>query len=94
MDLSTPSHKFKEIIQMYNSTCTDESDKLPDLSLHALRHTSISVQIAEGVDISTVSRRAGHSKTSVTLNIYAHALKKVDSTASDTLESTFNRKKA
>ena len=94
MDLSTPSHKFKEIIQMYNGTCTSAADKLPEITLHELRHTSATLLLAHGTDIETVSHRLGHSKASVTLDVYGHALKKMDSTASDTLESIFNRKKA
>lgn len=94
MDLSTPSHKFKEIIQMYNSTCTNEADKLPEITLHELRHTSATLLLAHGTDIETVSHRLGHSKASVTLDVYGHALKKMDSTASNTLESIFSRKQA
>ena len=46
-------------------------------------------------DIETVSHRLGHSKASTTLDIYGHAMKKMDSKASDTLESILsNRKKA
>ena len=29
MDIDTPSHKFKKAIEYYNSTCTNEEDKLP-----------------------------------------------------------------
>lgn len=42
------------------------------LSFHDLRHSAISHLIRAGVDPVTVSRFAGHSKTSVTLDVYAH----------------------
>lgn len=94
MDLSTPSHKFKEIIQMYNSTCTKEEEKLPDIHLHDLRHTSVTVLLANHVDLETVSHRHGHSKPSITLDVYGHWMEETDRTASDTLESIFSRKQA
>lgn len=57
-------------------------------------YTSATLLLAHGTDIETVSHRLGHSKASVTLDVYGHALKKMDSTASDTLESIFSRKQA
>ena len=44
--------------------------KLPAVTFHALRHTHVSVLIRAGVDILTISRRMGHSKASVTLDVY------------------------
>ena len=65
--------------------------KISDL----FRHTSATLLLANGTDIETVSHRLGHSKASTTLDIYGHAMKKMDSKASDTLESILsNRKKA
>ena len=86
MNVSTPTHKFKEILKLYNDTHELE-DQLPDISLHELRHTSATLLLANGTDIETVSHRLGHSKASTTLDVYGHAMKKMDSKASDTLES-------
>ena len=94
MDLSTPTHKFKEIIEMYNNSVQNDEDKLPDIRLHDLRHTSATLLLAYGADIETVSNRLGHSKASVTLDVYGHALKSMDSKASDLLESIFYKKQA
>ncbi len=87
--LSTPSHKFGEIIELYNSTCEKDEEKLPKIRLHDLRHTSISLLLAQNTDIETVSRRAGHSKASVTLDIYGHFMPEKDQQASDTLGDLF-----
>lgn len=87
MHLDTPSHKFKEIIMMYNKTIDKPEKKLPMIRLHDLRHTSATLLIAQNVDIRTVANRLGHSKTSVTLDIYSHALKQLDKQASDTLSN-------
>jgi integrase len=46
--------------------------KLPDVTLHALRHTHASGLIASGVDVVR-GKRLGHADPAVTLKIYAHA---------------------
>lgn len=83
--LSTPGHKFHEIIALYNATCKEEADKLPEIRLHDLRHTGATLLIGNNADIETVSKRLGHAKPSVTLDIYSHALPENDKKASDML---------
>lgn len=96
MHLSTPTHKFKEIIDLYNNYVDTqaqspfmnglqfEQDKhLPsDITLHALRHTHITLLLTQGVDVITVSKRAGHKDSKTTLNIYGHFMKAKDQEAS------------
>lgn len=89
MNLDTPYHKLKKVIDRYNSTCTEEEERLPEIRFHDLRHVSASLLLAENVDIVTVSRRLGHAQVSTTLDVYAHAFEKKDVTASDTLERIF-----
>ena len=94
MDVDTPTHKFKKAIENYNSTCTKEEEKLPLIHLHDLRHTSATLLLANHVDIETVSHRLGHSKPSITLDVYGHWMEETDRTASDTLENLFKQKTA
>lgn len=47
--------------------------------------------IEQGVDIRTVSGRLGHAKTSTTVNIYAHMLKKPDQEAAEKIDNIFNK---
>ena len=61
--------------------------ELPIITFHQLRHTGATLMIAQGADIRTVSARLGHSRTSITLDIYAHALEVRDKQASDGMES-------
>lgn len=88
----TPYSTFKDIIKKYNKTVENEADKLPDIPLHGLRHTSATLLILDNVDIRTISARLGHAQTSTTMNIYAHALEKMDEKAADSLEDMFQRK--
>ena len=90
INVDTPSHKFHEIIDLYNSQIAErEEDELPHIRLHDLRHTSATLLLANNQDIETVSKRLGHARASVTLDIYGHALKEMDEKASDTLERLF-----
>ncbi len=63
------------------------SDKLPYITLHSLRHTNATLQIAGGVPITTVAKRLGHSNSTTTGRIYAHAIKSADEAATETLEN-------
>lgn len=63
---------------------------LPPISVHSLRHTNITLLIAAGIPLRTVSYRAGHAQTSTTANIYSHAIKSSDELAADTLDEIFS----
>lgn len=103
MNLSTPRQKFSKIIKMYNAlieeqaeNITDEeakekklSERLPEITLHDLRHTFATILISEGADIVTVSKLMGHSSPSVTMDVYSHLLVKTAKEASDIFERIF-----
>ncbi len=52
---------------------------------HALRHTMATLSISNGADIVSVSKKLGHSKVAVTLNIYSHANEKAQKRSSEIL---------
>lgn len=58
----------------------------PQFTIHCMRHTHATLLLKAGVNVSVVSKRLGHSTTTVTLNIYAHVLDEMEKTASDTWE--------
>ena len=66
-----------------------EEAGLPHRTVHSLRHTNITMQIAAGIPLVTVSGRAGHARTSTTTDIYSHFLKSSDKTAAEKLERLF-----
>ncbi len=72
-------------VTQYFSHLISKTD-LPAISIHSLRHTNITLQIAAGVPLRTVSYRAGHAQTSTTANIYSHAIKTADEMAADVLQ--------
>lgn len=72
IDLDTIGKKFHSVLDRYNETVSDPDEKLPEIRLHDLRHTFVTILIAAGVDIEVISYLAGHSSPSVTWNIYGH----------------------
>ncbi len=68
---------------------TLDKANLEHKTVHSLRHTNITMQIAAGVPIVTVANRAGHARSSTTLDIYSHLLKSSDKEAADALDKVF-----
>ena len=85
MNYSTPYKSLQDILSHYNADKA-ESDKLPMIPFHGLRHTTATLQIAAGTDVRTVSSIMGHRETSTTMNIYAHNLKTAEQEAVNRVE--------
>lgn len=64
---------------------------LPKVTLHSILHTNITLQLIAGVDIKTVSVRAGHAKASTTSDFYSHFIKNSDINASRVLDKLFEK---
>ena len=47
---------------------------MPKVTVHSLRHTYATLMIADGVPLVVISKQLGHTQTSTTANIYAHAI--------------------
>ena len=90
MNYSTPYQALKDAISRYNDG-QDITDQLPDIPFHGLRHTSATLLISTKPDVATVSKRLGHAHTSVTLDIYTHALEENERSASDALEALLGK---
>ncbi|CAI7976219.1 Tyr recombinase domain-containing protein [Frankia sp. Hr75.2] len=59
--------------------------------LHDLRHSSASIQLAAGVDLALVSKRLGHSSSSITANLYVHLLRSAGQQAAETVAAAIPR---
>lgn len=81
---------------MHPDSVTDYTSKfikrynVPRFTPHSLRHTNVSLMIASGVDIKTVSSRAGHANISTTGNIYTHQIQSANARAAEKLGALFN----
>lgn len=77
MHPDTPTSWFADFLK---------DNELPHIRFHDLRHSSASILLGSGVPLKNVSTRLGHSSTTVTANVYAHALESVDRQAADKLD--------
>lgn len=83
MHPDTATHWFIDFLERHG---------LPHIPLHGLRHTSATLMINEGIPLTSVSGRLGHSSTSTTSNIYIHYLKSADQEAANRLERLYNER--
>lgn len=63
---------------------------LPRKHFHALRHTHATQLLANHVPLIEVSRRLGHSKPSVTLDLYGHAVPGYDTQIPEKVQAIFS----
>ncbi|MEG2638952.1 MAG: tyrosine-type recombinase/integrase [Clostridiales bacterium] len=64
-----------------------ERKGLPDIVAHSLRHTNATLQIANGVPITTVAGGLAHATPATTTKIYSHEIKSADAAAPEVLEN-------
>ncbi len=65
-----------------------EKTEIKRIRFHDLRHTYASLLIEQGENIKYIQTQLGHSSPTVTWNIYAHLMKKVNQEAAIRLENT------
>ncbi|HEX4208645.1 MAG TPA: tyrosine-type recombinase/integrase [Ktedonobacteraceae bacterium] len=62
---------------------------LPDIRFHDLRHSAATLLLGEGVNPKVVQEILGHSKISMTMDIYSHVMPIMQSDAMDKLHHAF-----
>lgn len=66
---------------------------LPHINPHSFRHTAASIMISEGIDVVTVSKMLGHANTSITMDVYSHAIEEAERRASECIADVMLRRK-
>ena len=72
---------FSRFLEKYN---------LPKITLHEVRHTSISYLINRGVDVKMIADRAGHQNTRTTEEIYGHVFAKTRRATANEYDDLFS----
>ena len=62
--------------------------ELARIRFHDMRHTFASLLIAQGENIKYIQKQMGHSKPSVTMDIYAHLMDEENPEAAKKLDDT------
>lgn len=60
-----------------------------EITFHAIRHTHATLLLRRGVHVKVVSERLGHASTSITMDVYAHALPDMQAQAVKALDEIF-----
>ncbi|MFA9559676.1 tyrosine-type recombinase/integrase [Evansella sp. AB-rgal1] len=64
--------------------------ELPDSRFHDLRHSHATILLLKNVHPKIVSDRLGHSKISITLDLYSHAIPSLQDGAVDVFDEVFD----
>lgn len=80
---SSFSHKFERFLN---------SNGLPKLRLHDLRHTNASLMLQYGVPAKVASERLGHSSIGITLDLYSHVIGNMQKDAADKIDEGIFKK--
>jgi integrase len=59
---------------------------LPDIRFHDLRHTAASLMLNVGIPVIVVSRRLGHARASITLDVYGHLIPTMQTEAAEKID--------
>lgn len=63
---------------------------LPQIHIHSLRHTNATLQIANGVAVTTVAGTLGHSTANTTTKVYAHAIQSAAAASAEMMDNLLN----
>jgi len=80
------SREFQRRIERINRDRQDD-DKLTRIRLHDLRHTWATLAMQSGIPPKVVQERLGHSRISITLDIYSHVSPGMQQEAADLIAS-------
>lgn len=59
---------------------------LPQIRFHELRHTAASLMLNNRIPIIVVSRRLGHARASITLDVYGHLIPSMQAEAAELMD--------
>jgi integrase len=74
---------FKQIVQ---------KSKLPKIRFHDLRHTAASLMLNYGIPVIIVSKRLGHARASITIDVYGHLIPSKQEEAAILMDRLMNGK--
>ena len=58
----------------------------PKVRIHDLRHTAASLMLMSGMELIRIARQLGHSKPSITLDVYGHLIPGLENDAAERLD--------
>lgn len=80
---------MRAIIAKINKDAKKDDERLPVLTIHALRHTHATLLLQQGQNAKVIQERLGHANISMTLSTYAHVLPNMQEEAADAIGAMF-----
>jgi integrase len=74
----------RNILRLFKNLIKDAG--LPEIRFHDLRHTAASLMLQTGIPLLIVSKRLGHAKPSITLDIYGHFMPSLQEKAAEIMD--------
>ncbi len=74
----------RNLLRNYKQLLRDAG--LPEIRFHDLRHTAASLMLNAGIPVIVVSRRLGHARASITLDIYGHLIPTMQTEAAEKID--------
>jgi integrase len=81
--LGTPIHP-RNLLRDFKKLLRDAG--LPTIRFHDLRHTAASLMLNNNIPSIVVSRRLGHAKASITLDVYGHLIPSMHTEVADKID--------
>jgi integrase len=88
-DLVFPGRTGKPLAHSYVTTLLHKllaSVGIPKIRFHDLRHTAASLMLNSGVPVLVVSKRLGHAKPRITLDVYGHLISSMQEFAAEVMD--------
>lgn len=82
--IGTPIHQ-RNILRDFKTLLKQAG--LPPIRFHDLRHTAASLMLNHGVSVIVVSRRLGHARTSITMDVYGHLIPSMQTEAAELIDA-------
>lgn len=79
----TPIHP-RNLVRDFKQLLKDAG--LPSIRFHDLRHTAASLLLNQDIPVITVSRRLGHARASITLDVYGHLIPSMQSEVAELID--------
>lgn len=90
---NTVNRRFKECLERANQSRIEKNiELLPYIRLHDLRHSHATFLASQGVPVTAVSARLGHSSISETMQTYIHLFKGDEERAITAISNHLNSK--
>lgn len=86
---NTPMYSLKRLLKKVNNDITEDKDKLPQITLHGLRHTHATILLNRGSNVKVIAERLGNTPQMI-YDIYGHILEELETETVSLFSASLN----